>query len=185
VQSNKVQVTNAMQNILSSNLFNIGQFFIDRKKVKNSSDRLFTMLNSQARNIELFGHEKIEDTPDGRFEAFTLFGAAVISGLPQRNQIEVAISKELHNRIFKTFDQGLRELGTGDMVVGKRIRKLAESFYGRAISYGQCFVEKDIEKLSEKIALNVFGRTEICAFDKVLASKSMSFFEDIRSVDFE
>ncbi len=32
---------------------------------------------------------------------------------------------------MRALDDGLREMGVGDLVVGKRMRKLGEAFYGR------------------------------------------------------
>ena len=142
------------------------------------------MLNSDARDPTNFGEGKIEDSPDGRFEAMALFAAAYISALNTKCAFEKSVAEELQSRIFKTFDQGLRELGVGDMAVGKRIRKLAESFYGRVISYGECFATNSQTKLTAKIALNVFGRKDTVGFDEALMQKSMSAFERICALEF-
>lgn len=174
-----VQVPIAMQIFLPFKNLHFVQYFIRRKNIKNASDRLFILLNNDARNPEYFGAGKIEDSPDGRFEAMALFAAAYLSALGTKGALEKSIAQELQSRIFKTFDQGLRELGVGDMAVGKRIRKLAESFYGRVISYKECFLQSDLSKLTSKIALNVFGRSEINDFDVVLARQSMDTFARI------
>lgn len=178
-----VQVPIAMQIFLPLKNLHFVQYFIRRKNIKNTSDRLFILLNADARNPDYFGDGKIDDSPDGRFEAMALFAAAYLSALGTKGALEKSIAQELQSRIFKSFDQGLRELGVGDMAVGKRIRKLAESFYGRVISYKECFLENDKAKLTKKIALNVFGRGEIKAFDEVLAQKSMDVFVRIKVGD--
>ena len=41
------------------------------------------------------------------------------------------VSQKLFDIMFQNMDDSLRELGVGDLVVGKKIRKLAENFFGR------------------------------------------------------
>src|SRR6185312_11736478 len=45
------------------------------------------------------------------------------------------LSQELTNTIFTGFDESLRDLGSGDMGIGRRIKKLADAFYGRLAAY--------------------------------------------------
>ena len=51
-------------------------------------------------------------------------------------------------------DQSLRELGFGDMAVPKRMKKLGESFYGRAEAYGRMLAAEG--RLAAAIARHVF-----------------------------
>lgn len=160
------------------------QFFKRRKFLKSASDTLFINLINEARASELYAEDKISDDPDGRFEAISLFASAYLSGLSENGQIGKDIAQEVFNKLFKNFDQGLRELGVSDMAVGKRIRKMAESFYGRQKSYNECLVNGKIEDLEKKISLNVFSETDkISAFTKELAQIIMKKFNYIKAMN--
>ncbi len=37
---------------------------------------------------------------------------------------------EVTNALFDGFDEALRDIGTGDLTVGKKIRKMGEAYYG-------------------------------------------------------
>ncbi len=40
---------------------------------------------------------------------------------------------------MKSLDHALREMGVGDLSVGKKMRKLGEAFYGRVKNYDEAF----------------------------------------------
>lgn len=148
-------------------------FFKNRNLLNNASDSLFIKLNQYARNREFFGENLIEDSPDGRFEAIAIFATAIFIGLAKRGEFEKQIAQTLFNKIFKTFDQALRELGVSDVKVGDRIKKMAESFYGRQQSYINAYENDDENLLVQKIALNTFGREN---FDEVIELKLAQSF---------
>ena len=43
----------------------------------------------------------------------------------------------LFNVLFRDMDRSLREIGVGDLSVGKKVRTMAEGFYGRVEAYEQ------------------------------------------------
>ena len=45
------------------------------------------------------------------------------------------VAKDLTDAFFQDLDASLREMGVGDTVVPKRMKKLAAAFYGRAHAY--------------------------------------------------
>ena len=42
------------------------------------------------------------------------------------------LAQDVFDTLFSDLDQGLREMGVGDLSVPKRIKPMAEAFYGRA-----------------------------------------------------
>ena len=71
-------------------------------------------------------------------------------------------------------DHTLRELGVGDLSVAKRVRKMAEAFYGRTGAYDAAIDNSDVIALTEKIILNVYGTTPSNSSDSVEASGAAS-----------
>ena len=144
-------------------------FFKNQKLIDNASDTLLMQVNSYARNPKYFGDDKVTDDPDGRFELITLFSVAYFTALSGRDEFSSRISQKLFDKIFKSFDDALRDLGVGDLSVGKRVRRLAEGFYGRQVSYKNAIEADDWAMFEDKIALNVFGReTSSHQFEKTL-----------------
>jgi cytochrome b pre-mRNA-processing protein 3 len=106
-----------------------------KKSVKIAARRIYDQLSLAARAPELYGLGKVADTPDGRFELLALHSAVVFTRLSKRGEQAEETSQEVFDILFSAMDHALRELGVGDISVGKRIRKLAESFYGRLAVY--------------------------------------------------
>lgn len=131
---------------------------------------LFDVLNAAARNPALYGPDGAADTPDGRFEVLALFSAALFADLAQRGEEAVELGQGVFDRMFRTFDQGLRDLGVGDVHVGPRIKKLSESFYGRLGVYRAPVEARDAAALALAIAPHVFTRTEPAAGEALLAA---------------
>jgi len=86
---------------------------------KAAGQRLYAATVAAARAPELYQSLGAPDTPDGRFELYTLH-------VPGR-----ATAQALFDAYLSGLDNGLRELAVGDLSVAKTMRKLGEAFYGR------------------------------------------------------
>lgn len=106
-----------------------------KKSVKRSARLIYDRLSAASRDPSLYGLGKVADSPDGRFELLALHSAVLFSRLSKRGEQADETSQEVFDILFSAMDHALRELGVGDISVGKRIRKLAESFYGRLAVY--------------------------------------------------
>lgn len=106
-----------------------------KSSVKRAARLLYDELSNAARAPYLYGQGRVPDTPDGRFELLALHAAVFFARLSKRGDQAEETSQEVFDILFSAMDHALRELGVGDISVGKRIRKLAESFYGRMAVY--------------------------------------------------
>ena len=70
------------------------------------------------------------DTFDGRFEAVTLFSCLVMRRLREFGSPGENLAEDLYKRIFSGFDHALREKGTGDSTIARKIRGYGERFFG-------------------------------------------------------
>ncbi len=89
----------------------------------------------QARTPAFFGEGRIPDSVEGRFEALALHGFLVLHRLKREGDDSRALAQQFFDVMFADLDRNLREIGIGDLAVGKRIKLLAENFYGRIKSY--------------------------------------------------
>jgi cytochrome b pre-mRNA-processing protein 3 len=116
---------------------------------------LYDRLVDGARQPALYREGGVADTVDGRFDlialhAFLLFHR--MSGQPGWQEI----GDRLANHIMKDMDRSLREMGVGDMSVGKKMKKLAQAFYGRLDAYWGALKAEEPGALESVIARNVY-----------------------------
>ncbi|MGH6855906.1 MAG: ubiquinol-cytochrome C chaperone family protein [Aestuariivirga sp.] len=74
----------------------------------------------------------VADNVDGRFDMIALHMFLVLDRLKGR---EARFRQRLVDEFFADMDRSLREMGVGDVSVGKKVRKMAEAFYGRVAAY--------------------------------------------------
>ena len=77
----------------------------------------------------------VRDDFEGRFERLVLVATLVLRRLKALPPPADAIAQQLVDRIFAGLDDGLRQSGVSDVAVGKKMKKLAQGFYGRAEAY--------------------------------------------------
>jgi cytochrome b pre-mRNA-processing protein 3 len=109
----------------------------------------------QARAEALYARLGAPDTIEGRFELLTLHVILLIEALRTRGGAAAPTSQALFDAYLADLDGALREMGVGDLSVGKRMRELGKAFYGRAAAYRQAF-----ESLPDRSDLEgLIGRT--------------------------
>lgn len=124
-----------------------------RSRAQQDAERLLGAVTTVSRNPALFRAGRIPDTLEGRFEAMTLFSALALVRLQRETALE-PLAQAFTDKLFRHFDAGLREAGTSDTAVGKRMHKLASSFYGRLAAYGAAVESGDATALGEAVARN-------------------------------
>lgn len=124
--------------------------------LKAPARKLYDGLVEAARNPALYGEGGAPDTVDGRFDLITLHAVLVFRRLRDAGDHGQALSQLVFDIMFDDMDAALREMGTGDLSVGKKIREMGEAFYGRAQAYEPALVEADAPALAQAIARNMF-----------------------------
>ncbi len=122
---------------------------------KVAAGALLRGLVLQSRVPLLYEHMGAQDTPEGRFEMLSLHVIVLIDRLAKDAEA-APVRQALFDAVMSDLDGALREMGVGDLAVGKRMRILAEAFYGRALAYQSAFnALPDRAELLEVIARNV------------------------------
>ena len=115
-------------------------------------DRLYAAIVAAARRPRPYAEWRVPDTVDGRFEMVVLHLALVVARLKQAGHDGFILS--LVERFVTDMDDALRELGSADVTVGKKVRKMAEAFYGRAAVYEAA--GDDTAALAAALARNIW-----------------------------
>jgi len=102
------------------------------KEVRRKAARIYDAVVARSREPVFFARFGVADTLDGRFDLLALHAWLVL----ERLQRDARLSQALIDAIFLGFDEALRELGAGDIGLGRRMKKMADAFYGRLKAYG-------------------------------------------------
>jgi len=118
---------------------------------------LYAACVEQARSPALYTAYAAPDTPTGRFEIYTLHVVALLDRLGGHGPQAAETAQALFDTYLKALDHALRELGVGDLSVGKKMRRLGEAFFGRAKSYQAAYKAlPDRSELEALIARTVY-----------------------------
>ena len=114
-------------------------------------------LVSRAREPVFYATLGVPDTIDGRFDLVTLHAWLVLARL--REAGELPLSQALTDTVFVGFDEALRDMGSGDMGIARRLKAMANAFYGRLAAYEAA---TDEAMMAEALTRNVYrGATGI------------------------
>jgi cytochrome b pre-mRNA-processing protein 3 len=123
--------------------------------VRKAAELAYGRVVEYARRPEFFGAGGVPDTVDGRFELICLHAFLYLHRLKQE-PAAAQLGQAFFNAMFADFDRSLREMGIGDLSVGRHIRRMVEAFYGRIAAY-EAGLAGDDAALQAALARNVFG----------------------------
>jgi cytochrome b pre-mRNA-processing protein 3 len=127
-----------------------------RRAARNeSAQRLYAAIVQQARHPDFYEDYQVPDTPDGRYDMIIVHAVLVFRRL-HREPAAADLAQALFDQMFADFDESLREMGVGDLRVGKQVKALAKGLYGRIVAYGRGLDEDDLPALADALGRNVF-----------------------------
>ncbi|RZJ44424.1 MAG: ubiquinol-cytochrome C chaperone [Brevundimonas sp.] len=137
-------------------------------------DGLYELAVRQARDPGFYTALGVADRIDARFELYTLHVLLLTMRLKDEGTEQGGdAGQQLFNTYVSALDHTLRELGVGDISVGKKMRKLGESLYGRMTAYEQPLRDGDADALAAALARNVL-ETETATDGTALAAYALS-----------
>jgi len=110
----------------------------------------------QARDPAFYTRFGVADRIDARFELYTLHVLLLVMRLRDEGERGAESAQDLFNTYVSALDHALRELGVGDISVGKKMRKLGEALYGRMTAWEGPLRDGDVEALADGLARNVY-----------------------------
>jgi cytochrome b pre-mRNA-processing protein 3 len=130
--------------------------FSRRKSVRDAAETAYRHVVEQARQPVFFSEFGVPDTVDGRFELICLHAFLYLHRLKSERPLSAAVSQAFFDVMFLDMDRGLREMGTGDLSVGRHVKRMAQGFYGRIRAY-QTGLEQGRSTLAAALSRNLFG----------------------------
>ena len=139
-----------------------GSLFKNRKINKSAHD-LFSIVIEQSRLPSIYTDMEVEDSLDGRFDVMSLHMSLLLKKIDQNGEREECkvLKRRLQEIMFDNLDLTIREIGVGDMGVGKKVKVMAEAFYGRMLAYHEALGAEDGSELSKVIKRNIYRERDI------------------------
>lgn len=109
----------------------------------------------RAREPVFYTEWGVPDTLDGRFELLALHAFLVLNRLKQDHAATAPFAQDLFDTMFADLDRALREMGVGDLGVGRRVKEMAAGFYGRIVAYDKGLAEPSL--LLDALRRNLYG----------------------------
>jgi cytochrome b pre-mRNA-processing protein 3 len=117
---------------------------------------LYATCVAAARAQELYRDFGVSDTIEGRYELIVLHVVLLLRRLGASGGKPSKIAQALVNFMAADLDRSIRELGVGDLSVGKFMRRLGEGLYGRGAVYNAALDSGDSSALQEALLRNVY-----------------------------
>lgn len=96
---------------------------------------LYASAARQARSPAFYARMGAPDTAEGRFELYSLHVLLLLHRLKGEGAQAAETSQAAFDAFVQALDDALREMGVGDVVVPKKMKRLAGAFYGRVKAY--------------------------------------------------
>ncbi len=130
-----------------------------RRAVRGAAAALYGAVVEQARSAEFYARGGVPDTLDGRFELISLHAFMVLRRLQADRERTGALAQAVFDTMFDDMDRCLREMGAGDLGVGRRVKFMASAFLGRIKAYEQGIAGGD-EALRSALLRNLYGTAD-------------------------
>ncbi|MEE8351809.1 MAG: ubiquinol-cytochrome C chaperone family protein [Rhodospirillales bacterium] len=131
--------------------------FLGPRPIDRKSRKIYVSLVKQAREQAFYLSFGVPDTPDGRFDMIVLHAFLLFRRFKQDHERTEALGQAVFDLMFTDMDQNLREMGIGDLGVGKRIKGMAEGFFGRMEAYEKGL--NDVQELQNALKRNLFRKS--------------------------
>ncbi|MGE0650824.1 MAG: ubiquinol-cytochrome C chaperone family protein [Alphaproteobacteria bacterium] len=126
------------------------------------ADALYGVAVARAREPAFYRDFGVPDTVEGRFEMISLHVYLILHRLKRASGARAhdsILGQALFDVMFADMDRSLREMGVGDLGVGRRVKIMAEAFYGRIRAYDDGLAAGK-PALARALARNVLNSSE-------------------------
>jgi cytochrome b pre-mRNA-processing protein 3 len=122
------------------------------RKIDPAISNLYQACVTAARQPVFYARYGVPDTIDGRFDLLLLHITLVMLRLGN-----ITTKQKLFNLMFADMDRSLREMGVGDMSIGKKMKPMLAGFYGRTGAYHNALQQPDVAKLIAAVSRNLYN----------------------------
>ena len=126
---------------------------------KQTAAKLFERLVGQARQRVFYEQFGVPDSVDGRFDMVVLHTFLIFQRLRGQGDGAALLAQALYDTLILDLEASLRQLGAGDVGVGKRIRVMTEALQGRIKAYETALAGNPLD-VEAAVRRNLYGTAE-------------------------
>jgi cytochrome b pre-mRNA-processing protein 3 len=142
---------------------------------KEQAEKLYAAIVAQARQPVFYRDMAVPDTVDGRFDMILLHSFMVMLRLRDDTaETSSGLSQLLYDIMFVDMDQAIREMGVGDLSVGRHIRRMMKAFNGRMAAYENAL--NDPVAMKDVLRRNVYGT--VTDFDPAVLESLANYVQE-------
>lgn len=131
-----------------------------KRAARAAAVMLYDTIVDAAREPSLYVEAGVPDTVDGRFDSLALHEFLLMDRMSGREGW-TPVGEALADRTIADLDQSLREMGIGDMSIGKKVKAAATQLYGRFdVYWGALRAARSEDALKQVLARNLFRGCE-------------------------
>ena len=131
------------------------------------AQELYIALVSQSRKAFFYTNCAVADTLDGRFDILVLHVFLALHCIEGQASDFSSVSAKKHKELsrvllecfFADMDRSLREIGVGDMGIGKRVKTMSKAAFGRFKAYAEAW-DSDAA-LNAALKRNIYRGSEV------------------------
>lgn len=124
---------------------------------KKNGYRIYQGLVAQARSTAFYADMEVPDTVEGRFDMILLHVFLADERLEAAGDSYIRLRRYIQEAMVSDMDRSFRELGVGDMSVGKEMKKVGAALLGRKAAYKDALAKTtDTSALEEAITKNIY-----------------------------
>jgi cytochrome b pre-mRNA-processing protein 3 len=133
-----------------------------RRRIPEATVRaIYGAIVAQARVPAFYADYGVPDTLEGRFELLVLHAFLYFRRMKGETAADAReTGQAVFDLMFLDMDRSLRELGVGDLSVPKKIKRMAQAFYGRVAAYDAALAAGERAALADALARNIYASDE-------------------------
>jgi cytochrome b pre-mRNA-processing protein 3 len=135
-------------------------FLNARTDMRRKAGEIYGAIVTQARRPVFYAELGVPDTPAGRYEMVVVHLFLVLERLRGGADAASPLPRLLVEAFIADMDDSLRELGTGDLAVPKKVRRAATGLYERSMAYKAPLDTGDDTALAHALAEHVYLTAE-------------------------
>lgn len=127
---------------------------------RRAASSLYATAVGQSRTPVFYTDHSVPDTVDGRFDMISLHVFLLLRRLKSGGKAATEVAQALYDAMFNDMDRSLREMGAGDLGVGRRVKTMTQAFSGRVAAY-DAGLDGSEETLCAALARNLFRGEQV------------------------
>ena len=131
-----------------------------RKPLSAEAARAYDGIVAQARQPYFYLEAGVPDTLDGRFDLIVLHAFLVMHRTAGHGAKAEQFNQALFDVMFRDMEANLRTIGVSDLRVGKKVKQMAQAFYGRCVAYREALKTDRDDTVAEALRRNLYRQSD-------------------------